>query len=59
MLRANAESFSLFDLPTSPATEMSFKLPDRNISFATVISLNYENMDITNDCNVVSYIVEE
>lgn len=39
--RANVVSFKLFDQPSHPRPNLSFKLPDRRTTSATVYSLNY------------------
>lgn len=38
--------FNVFDQATSLTTRMSFRLPDRTMSFATATPLYYETTDI-------------
>lgn len=45
----------LIDQLMSVGTEMSFKLPNHTMSHATATPLQYDNMDITDDCNVTKH----
>lgn len=50
--RVTTKSFTPSHQPTSPATEISHKLPDHKMSFVTVTLLQYRNMDVMDDPDV-------
>lgn len=56
---AIAMLIEVIDQPTSPATEISFKLSDRTMSSAAGRSLDYNDVDIMDDRELVKLFIEQ